>query len=92
MTRQEEIREGIESRVTSLMVLCGEPRQKARKDAKELVGAWFKWMDSQGVVIKKEDQTIWFLEATEAYKKGQKDMLKAGYIAWVPLIEGETNG
>jgi len=87
MAKQEEIREGIAIELQRANALEGG--NKSISDYYPLAQRIMQKQGSQGVVIKAENQTIWLLEASEAYKKGQSDLLKAGYVAVEPLIEVE---
>lgn len=54
MGKQEEIRGELGGRLGSLLMLWGEPPQEAKETAKELIGAWFQYLDREGVVLKVE--------------------------------------
>ena len=91
MAKQEEIREGLISKVKSIRLWATNPDDPltAEDDADDILGM----LHSQGVVIKEEgglpkprypnseiDAYIW---------EGQQDMLKAGYTKWSPLMRKE---
>ena len=89
MPTREEIREGILKVIGDLYYeKYGKDMVHTEQDD-EFMERLFNFLHSQGVVIKVDNQTLWYIEASEAYKQGQKDLLEAGYVAWKPLIKEE---
>ena len=98
MTKQEEIREGMEKEVISLLVLQGESLVAATEMAKALVKKWINYLYSQGVVLKVEKELPKPLKAMWVdwdddgvlkdiiFNDSQKTLDKAGYVAVEPLI------
>lgn len=100
MTTREKIKEGMEQEVFLILMLSENSKQKAKEQAKWLVEKWFRKLHSQGVRIQvdrelpecplgDDDYYGYACGLADGCRKGQQDMLKAGYGFFEPLIEEE---
>jgi len=100
MSKQEEIREGMEQIVSDMVYGVG-----AHYTSGEIVAKLQEFEDSQGVVIKVERELprnrwpsgYWathahFEPTHDAVEEAQDDTLKAGFGAFLPLVEGKHEG
>jgi len=101
-TRQEEIREGINERIGNALIAigCGEgscphAEMKALEAQEDCLNSIWTYLHSAGCVLKVDRE----LPITKVDCQGdikvvnqaQQDMLKAGFVATIPLIEVISN-
>ena len=83
MTKQEEIRDWLEKEIVMTLVPCGFSFESTIEMAKELTEKWLRGLDSQGVVIKVEEEP----DEETYYGDMPGEMYRNGWRRFVPLIE-----
>ena len=79
--KREEIRDGV---ITNIVKKCPN---LLNKEIVALADAILKDENSQGVVIKAEDNSFVAECLRDSWEEIKEDMKQAGYVAWDPLIE-----